>query len=55
MVQQLESAAEIWAESAWLRAAEAGTEETRAENEFDRMVGVLGYGPPPGSMFSGRY
>jgi hypothetical protein len=43
-----QAAAELYAENAWLRAAEAGTPETWREEDFDRMVDALGYGPPPG-------
>lgn len=41
-------AAEIYAEDAWLRAAEAGTPETWEEENRDRMIEACGYGPPPG-------
>jgi len=43
-----EAAAEIYAEGAWLRAAEAGTPDTWADEDRERMIDALGYGPPPG-------
>ena len=46
-----QAAAEIWAEGAWLRAAEAGSPETWREEEIDRMTEALGYGPPPSMYF----
>lgn len=44
-----QAAAEAYAEGAWLRAAEAGTLETWAEEDRDRLIDLYGYGPPPGS------
>jgi hypothetical protein len=46
-----EQAAEIDAENAWLRAAEAGTPDTWAEENLERMIEACGYGPPPGCTF----
>jgi hypothetical protein len=42
------AASELYAENAAVRAAEAGTPETWREEDLDRMVDALGYGPPPG-------
>lgn len=42
-----QAADEVWAEGAWLRAAEAGTPDTWADEDRERMTEVLGYGPPP--------
>lgn len=39
---------EIWAESAWLRAAEAGTPGTWREEELERMAESSGLPIPPG-------
>jgi hypothetical protein len=36
-----ESAAELYAENAWLRAAEAGTPETWAEEDHERMLEAM--------------
>ncbi len=43
-----EAKAEIDAEGAWLRAAEAGTPDTWADEDRDRAIEALGYGPPAG-------
>lgn len=40
--------AEIWAEDAWLRHAEAGDPETWHEEDLARLTEIYGYGPPPG-------
>ncbi len=47
----LQQQAEIWAEDAWLRAAEAGTPDTWAEENIARLTEIYGYGPPPGYGF----
>jgi hypothetical protein len=41
-------AREIWAEDAWLRAAEAGTPETWREEELERIAEASGLPIPPG-------
>lgn len=43
-----ESAAEIHAEGAWLRAAEAGNPDTWVDEDRERQIAFEGYGPPPG-------
>lgn len=43
-----QQAQEIWAENAWLRAAEAGTSETWREEELERMAEASGLPIPPG-------
>lgn len=40
--------AENDAENAWLKAAEAGTPDTWADSDRDRLIELYGYGPPPG-------
>jgi hypothetical protein len=44
--RKAESDAEIWAENAWLRAAEAGTPDTWADEDRERAIEFYGYGPP---------
>lgn len=39
---------ERYAEGAWLRAAESGNPDTWADEERERTIDALGYGPPPG-------
>jgi hypothetical protein len=39
---------EMWAEGAWLRAAEAGTPDTWREEELERMAAASGLPIPPG-------
>ena len=46
-VLDAEAAAEIWAEGAWLRAAEAGTPDTWREHELERMSEASGLPIPP--------
>lgn len=43
-----EARQEAWAENAWLRAAEAGTPDSWAEEDYERMVAAVGYGSPYG-------
>lgn len=40
--------AEIWAENAWLRAAEAGDPATWHEDDLERMAEATGLPVPPG-------
>jgi hypothetical protein len=46
--QRQQAADEIWAENAWLRAAEAGTPDTWREEELERMAEACGTPVPPG-------
>lgn len=39
---------EMWAEDAWLRAAEAGTPDTWREEDLERMSEAYGLPVPPG-------
>jgi hypothetical protein len=43
-----QQAAEIWAENAWLRAAEAGTPDTWRDEDLERMAEACGLPVPPG-------
>ena len=43
-----EARAEIYAEDAWLRAAEAGTPDTWREEDLERMSAAFGLPIPPG-------
>jgi hypothetical protein len=46
--QRQQQADEIWAEDAWLRAAEAGDPATWREEELERMAEASGLPVPPG-------